>query len=120
MGCFACHAFISAISLSWAATTARASFSIAGSLPWASSNLAMSMAPWWCGSIMPTKSRSASPVIGTAAISFDILSIADIIEPSAAVAPGFIGIGAACCARTETTVAIERIETSAADLRKRL
>jgi DNA-directed RNA polymerase subunit N (RpoN/RPB10) len=31
--CFACHAFISAISLSWAATIARASFSIAGSLP---------------------------------------------------------------------------------------
>lgn len=41
-----CHACISLISFSWADTIASASFRIAGSLPLASSNRAMSIAPW--------------------------------------------------------------------------
>ena len=52
-------------------------------------------------------------------MSLDILSIADIIAPSAGIDPGVIGTaGAACWARTGSPTAIETTENTAMRMRK--
>ena len=45
LACFASHAFMAAISVSWALMMSSASFRISGSFPYCSSTLAMSIAP---------------------------------------------------------------------------